>query len=445
MFAGAAKHNQLGMPTADIAGGEDKCIVPSVFIRVIRDIRGRYFSAAFEAAPLLGLALRRGQSGRAAGRRGCALRRFALDGVGADGDVAAENGAFFDQQLACAQVSFVMGGLLQFDAIAGGEIAVHVALDDDRAGVHVGLKLGLLGHVQPAGRGDRAFEASLQAHRLVEGEFALNEASGPRTVGNSLLPLSAMKCLRHGTVVKIRRRYGCGLCPVGGVLRSTLREIVEQSNAKQERHTSLRVRALLKGRRAGYSCPMPQTDSDTPQPVAACICPHCGLGIEVTEPLADGTALQCPHCEGEFLWSEQPAGPDGDESETSPEAPAADDELDSLRIREARAKRQGIVRNRAYLIIGSVVAVGLIIKLVQAAVDIVHFEHYGWTSGAILDIALAALGAAAVVYMLIVARRLKLELDKPMLDEPQTPPDFSTLGDGSERKAQQARDLERPK
>jgi len=121
-----------------------------------------------------------------------------------------------------------------------------------------------------------------------------------------------------------------------------------------------------------------------------------------------------------------------------------EDELDSLRIREARSLRRNLVRTRAYLVIGSIVAVGLIIKLVQTAIDTVYFEHNGWTWAAGLEVAFAALGVGLIIYMLIVAQRLKRELDKPTLEDPLTPPDFSTLSDGSERKAQQAHDLEQP-
>src|SRR5437764_3449469 len=97
-------------------------------------------------------------SGRFGHPAGLWARRRTLDGVGADGDVAAENRAFINHELGRTEVAFIAGALLELDAIAGGEVSADVALDDDGAGFDVGGHLCLLGNVQPAGRRNLAFK-----------------------------------------------------------------------------------------------------------------------------------------------------------------------------------------------------------------------------------------------------------------------------------------------
>ena len=50
---------------------------------------------------------------------------------------------------------------MTIDAITGREVSVDVALNDDRAGINVGLQFCFLRHVQTAGRVDLAFETPL--------------------------------------------------------------------------------------------------------------------------------------------------------------------------------------------------------------------------------------------------------------------------------------------
>src|SRR5665213_3900628 len=70
-----------------------------------------------------------------------------LAGLGADADMADECRPFLDHQLGSRQIALIARGGFQLDAIAGGEVSLHVAFDDDRAGIHVRRHLGLLGHM----------------------------------------------------------------------------------------------------------------------------------------------------------------------------------------------------------------------------------------------------------------------------------------------------------
>lgn len=106
-----------------------------------------------------------------------------FDGIGADGDVAGEDSAFFDDEFAGAQVAFVAGGLFEFDAVTGDEIAVDIAFDDDGAGLNIGLHFGFAGYVELAGGVDFAFKAALEAHGFFKGEFAFEGGVGAEDGG----------------------------------------------------------------------------------------------------------------------------------------------------------------------------------------------------------------------------------------------------------------------
>src|SRR3954469_25693413 len=111
--------------------------------------------------------------------RALARAALAVDGVRADGDVAAEDRALVHDQLGRRQVALVAGGVLQLDAIVGGEVSVDLTLDEDRARLDVGLHPGFLGDVESAGAVDLAFELPLDPQPLLEAQLSLEAGIGP--------------------------------------------------------------------------------------------------------------------------------------------------------------------------------------------------------------------------------------------------------------------------
>jgi len=113
----------------------------------------RGLSLGWAAALLLGLG-----GGAVLGLSSAAGLGLALLAVGADVDVAGEDGAFVDDELCGAEVALVACALLELDSVVCGEVTLDFALDDDRAGFDVGGHLGFLGDVQAAGGVDLAFD-----------------------------------------------------------------------------------------------------------------------------------------------------------------------------------------------------------------------------------------------------------------------------------------------
>ena len=151
-------------------------------------------------------------------------------------------------------------------------------------------------------------------------------------------------------------------------------------------------------------------------------CPACGSAVT---PASDRpNLLICPACQCESFV---PAGEEPADEETV-EAPG-DDEIDSARIRRLATERRSINRTASYFLVATGVCVVAIGQL--AWMTIQHVRAVGWTPrpiGYFLFIVLAAWGAwhfgrrAAV---------LRGEAKASVLPEPTTPPDFSTLDDGS--------------
>ncbi|HEX4796421.1 MAG TPA: hypothetical protein VH370_21710 [Humisphaera sp.] len=166
------------------------------------------------------------------------------------------------------------------------------------------------------------------------------------------------------------------------------------------------------------------------------ICPHCGVNI----PRSEGPMLQCAACQELLVTQENSL-----EQESHPAAPrvgpTAEDELSHLRILQISTLRRTAARARSYCIIGAGVFLITAIELglrvageLRTNPDPLKTLHN--------EIALQSLVAIAAIWGLWYFTRriiaLTRELSQTMLDEPNTPPDFSTLSDGS----QPIRDLE---
>jgi hypothetical protein len=117
--------------------------------------------------------------------------------------------------------------------------------------------------------------------------------------------------------------------------------------------------------------------------------------------------------------------------ETEPEPPEGERSLDSLRVRQLAATRRGTYRARSYCVIAlgacAVAAAQLMLMTVR------HVRYAGWQLRPVGYVCgtLAAAMASVFLYRRAAELTRELRLRPAALAEPQTPPDFSTLSDGS--------------
>ena len=157
-------------------------------------------------------------------------------------------------------------------------------------------------------------------------------------------------------------------------------------------------------------------------------CPECAGEVEVTrQPWAQ--QITCPHCQGSFVV----AAIDGsiELSEEQREEHRTEDaqrELDNVRMRNLATGRMAAYRARSYAIIGAVACAVGAVQLVLMALD--RSNGITWRVAYSFLIVLAVWG---LIFCFRRARDFHRETKLTLLKEPDHPPDFSTLSDGSQR------------
>jgi hypothetical protein len=119
-----------------------------------------------------------------------------------------------------------------------------------------------------------------------------------------------------------------------------------------------------------------------------------------------------------------------------PFAGSEGEELDGLRMRQVITARRAAIRSRTYMLLGAMLCAVGVAKLITLMIP--HIRHGGWSRLLIAYGIAAALAIIATLYCLQRAAELNRESKATALPEPTTPPDFSTLSDGS----QHAKNLE---
>jgi hypothetical protein len=119
--------------------------------------------------------------------------------------------------------------------------------------------------------------------------------------------------------------------------------------------------------------------------------------------------------------------PDDTEAKTAAEA-----ELDGLKIRQFTALRRGAIRQRSWSLIAAALCVIGALQLIINAIQLTRHER-SWGLWQTLYILIAPIAVYVALYFLKKARALKREIENSNLQQPEAPPDFSTLSDGSER------------
>ena len=171
-------------------------------------------------------------------------------------------------------------------------------------------------------------------------------------------------------------------------------------------------------------------------------CPHCREALEAAAAEGPQTA-RCPHCGGTFSWVVA-SGPDGspavfvnapqqvqtEEAESRPDEASRQDDLDGARILQISKLRRSAYRSRSYCIIGAILCAVAAVKLGINCVKLVW--NVGWSGWLALHILAVAVCATFATRLYAKSREYAREAAQSALEEPTKPPDFSTLGDGSQ-------------
>lgn len=149
-----------------------------------------------------------------------------------------------------------------------------------------------------------------------------------------------------------------------------------------------------------------------PEEITTFQCPHCGTAIAPATP--GESFVNCAACGKQVVLC----------NEIQPEPGASND----VRAQKIASSRRAAIRVQTYLYVG-------VVGCVVAAVECVYKARYAgrWDVTRILLVGLATCAGFGVVYFLRHAKKLRKELRKSGLTATTAPPDFSQLGDGSQR------------
>lgn len=157
-------------------------------------------------------------------------------------------------------------------------------------------------------------------------------------------------------------------------------------------------------------------------------CPYCGQSLGLIEP--GQTVVTCPHCGQSVMLLADPdlpqavAEPQGAQTETT-----ADEELSALKIRQISDLRRGAYRTRSWLLIGAIACGVGAIQLIFLAF---RGHRLGFRLAPLGDLLAAAVALALCLYFARRCAAAHREIQQSHLDEPHSPPDFSTLSNGSQ-------------
>ena len=157
-------------------------------------------------------------------------------------------------------------------------------------------------------------------------------------------------------------------------------------------------------------------------------CPACGRAGPAPQP--GERVLQCPGCGEQFFIDLRAEADSREPDETLAEQHAQEAELSGLRIRQLSDLRRGAYRARLWMIVGAAACIVGAARLFQISVVALR------AGLRLLPIGQTLAAAAALMIAWHFIRRagdLTREIRRSRLQDPQAPPDFSTLQDGNQR------------
>jgi hypothetical protein len=161
-------------------------------------------------------------------------------------------------------------------------------------------------------------------------------------------------------------------------------------------------------------------------------CPGCDEAVDIPTESA-GLLVRCPYCNTDFFASEEHSHLAVVDDTAPPVEGALPDEVfNRNRIAMLAALRRGAIRTRGLWILSlGIGIVGTLDGVRRAAIYVLVLHHWGiWPT---IDVVVSLLALRGAFYCRFRARQLKLEIDHSAIPEPTTPPDFTTLSDGSNR------------
>jgi hypothetical protein len=158
-------------------------------------------------------------------------------------------------------------------------------------------------------------------------------------------------------------------------------------------------------------------------------CPYCGHEVAVEYQM--GQMPRCPDCGEAFVVD--------DEADSAVDKSVKDAELSSLHILQLARQRRSLIRSRSYMLILTIACLVMAVQLVVSMLRL-GLNHDNWQpGGGTRSIMFMSLLAAWFVISLILVRwfgrkasELKKQIFHSDLSEPATPPDYSSLSDGSQ-------------
>ena len=158
-------------------------------------------------------------------------------------------------------------------------------------------------------------------------------------------------------------------------------------------------------------------------------CPNCGGLIAAT---AGQRLIICPHCNEQSFMADESTqeGESSEQTEPVKSAMPREPELSELRIKQISNLRRGAYRNRSWCVVGAVACLVGAAQLVQMTVREARRGSVILPIGFCLGAAAALVGTAYFIRSVMLLTR---EIRASTIPEPATPPDFSTLSDGSQR------------
>ncbi|CAN5474827.1 hypothetical protein BH09PLA1_BH09PLA1_05930 [soil metagenome] len=172
-----------------------------------------------------------------------------------------------------------------------------------------------------------------------------------------------------------------------------------------------------------YVCTDPIMEPDESQ--SEFECPVCGGMLLIAASEIEQIAA-CPLCHEDVTI---PAAPEANDADFSP-GESERDELDANRIQQRSTLRRALYRSRSYAIIASIVCVVAVAQLAQFAYRAIQAKTLIWAVGYILAMLVGVVGA---IFFYRRAIAFHQEARRSESSEPHVPPDFSTLGDGSQQ------------
>jgi DNA-directed RNA polymerase subunit RPC12/RpoP len=171
---------------------------------------------------------------------------------------------------------------------------------------------------------------------------------------------------------------------------------------------------------------------DSPSQPQRLRCPGCGEEVEVSAESA-GELARCAYCNTDFFASkDQSHLPVVDDTKSDIAEIDRQNAFDKLRIDNYAALRLSAIRARSLWLIGLCLAIFTEVSMLGGAIDYVRMSHrWGWWPS--FELLIAVLAGRIAFFAWRRMQHFKREMDHSAIPEPDTPPDFSALGDGRDR------------